>query len=64
MTPLTRAKLLLAATALGIWAVGVRMGDERLQWAGMAVLAVAFLLRLVKDRHVDPKRGPKDRDSS
>ena len=49
MTPLTRIKLLVAVAGVCVWAVGVQMGEERLKWAGIALLAVAFLLRLFKE---------------
>lgn len=61
MTPLTRIKLLVAAAGVSAWGMGVRLGDDRLRWGGIALLAVAFLLRLVKDRHARGK-GTGDRD--
>ncbi|MHB1222439.1 MAG: hypothetical protein ACYC2G_00115 [Gemmatimonadaceae bacterium] len=59
MTPLTRIKLLVAAAGVSMWAMGVRLGDDRLRWGGIALLAVAFLLRLLKDRH-GRKKGSGD----
>lgn len=59
MTPLTRIKLLVAAAGVSVWGIGVRQGDDRLRWAGIALLAVAFLLRLVRDRH-SRKKGAGD----
>lgn len=54
MTPLTRMKLVVAATGVCVWGVGVRLGEERLKWAGIALLAIAFLLRLFKERPTHP----------
>jgi len=63
MTRLTRVKLIVAAAGVSIWAVGVRVGDERLKWAGIAILVAAFLLRLLNDRpgaSSDDASGPDD----
>lgn len=54
MTPLTRMKLVVAATGVCVWGVGVRLGEERLKWAGIALLAIAFLLRLLKEHPTHP----------
>lgn len=50
MSRLTRLKLVLAAVGVGIWAVGARLGDDRITWAGLALLAGAFLLRFLNPR--------------
>ena len=50
MTNLTRAKLLVGGLGIAVWGVGVRMGEERLKWAGIALLGVAFLLRFLSPR--------------
>ncbi len=66
MTPLTRIKLATAAAGVVVWAVGVRIGEERLKWAGIAILAVAFLLRLLNNRHgagFDDGSGSDDGES-
>ena len=52
MSRLPRLKIVVAAVALGAWAVGARLQDDRLTWAGIALLAGAFLLRFL---------NPKDR---
>ena len=52
MTRLSFAKLAVGAVALVIWAIGARTDDPRLRWAGIALLAGAFLLRFF-----DPKPG-------
>lgn len=50
MSRLTRLKLVVAVVGLGVWVVGLRMGEDRLRWAGIALLAGAFLLRLLSPR--------------
>ncbi len=44
----TRLKLALAIVGLALFAVGVRLENERLRWAAIVVVAIAFLLRFVK----------------
>ena len=61
MTQLTRVKLLVAGAGLSVWGIGVRYGDDRFRWAGVALLAIAFLLRLLRRRPADdPAAGPPD----
>jgi hypothetical protein len=50
MTPLTMVKLAAAAAAFVLWGIGVRTGDSRFTWAGIALLAVAFLFRFLNRR--------------
>lgn len=50
MTNYTRLKLVVGALGVSIWAYGVRTADDRLRWAGIALLAVAFLMRFVERR--------------
>ena len=50
MTNLTRLKLLVGGAGIAIWGWGVRMGDDRYKWVGVALLAGAFLLRFVNRR--------------
>lgn len=65
MTPLTRIKLATAAAGVVVWAVGVRIGEERLKWAGIAILAFAFLLRLLNDKPgADSDDAPESDDAS
>ncbi len=54
MTPITTAQLALAAIGIVVWGWGTRVGDPRIGWAGIVLLAVASLLRFVKPR---PPRG-------
>ena len=56
MTPLTRVKLLVGGTGVAIWAWGVRTADDRLRWAGIALLAIAFAMRLLNRRLGEPSR--------
>ena len=48
MTPLTAAQLSLAAIGVIVWGWGTRVGDARVSWVGIAMLAVASLLRFAK----------------
>lgn len=48
MAPLTSAQLALAVIGVVVWGYGTRAGDSRVGWAGIALLAVASLLRFVK----------------
>jgi len=50
MTRITAAQLVLAAVGIVVWGWGTRVGDPRFGWAGIALLAVASLLRFVKGR--------------
>jgi hypothetical protein len=54
MTRLTLAKLVVGGIALAVWAVGVRLGDERLKWGGIALLGAAFLLRFLNPKAPGP----------
>ena len=50
MTRLARLKLVVAAVGVGVWAVGARLGHDRLTWAGLGLLVGAFLLRFLSPR--------------
>jgi hypothetical protein len=54
MTPLTTAKLILAAAGLMIWGIGMRSGPEILAWIGIALLTSAVLLRFVGRKKPEP----------
>jgi hypothetical protein len=47
MTRLTSVKLILAASGLVIWGIGINRGPEPLKWIGIALLVAAVLLRFV-----------------
>jgi len=57
VTKLTRIKLLVAAAGVSVWGLGVRLGDDRLRWVGIVLLAAAVLLRLVRDKEIRPADG-------
>ena len=50
MSPITTAQLALAAIGIVVWGYGTRIGDARVGWVGIAMLAAASLLRFVKRR--------------
>ena len=54
MTPVTTAQLALAVIGVVVWGYGTRIGDSRVGWVGIALLAVASLLRIVKRRQRPP----------
>ena len=47
---LNRAKLVLAGIGVLVWAHGARIEDAGVRWAGIALLAIAFLLRFLRRR--------------
>ena len=55
MTPLTTAQLALAVIGLVVWGYGTRLEDPRVGWVGIALLAVASLLRFAKRRERPPE---------
>ena len=54
MTRVNVIKLVLLLVGLFIFAYGVRTGFPEVRWAGIAIVALAFFLRLL------PKDGPPD----
>ncbi|MGH7717398.1 MAG: hypothetical protein ACREON_00950 [Gemmatimonadaceae bacterium] len=46
------ARLLIAVVGIAIWGYGTRVGDPRLQWGGIAVVAVAVIMKLFGKRPV------------
>jgi len=53
MTPLTAAKLILAASGLIVWGFGIRAGQAVLQYVGVGLLVTAVLLRFIRKRDVE-----------
>ena len=53
MTPLTAVKLALAATGVVLFGYGVRVDSTPVRWVGVALVAVAALLRFARS-------GPRD----
>ena len=50
MSPLTAVKLALAAAGIVVFGLGVRVNSVPVRWAGVALVAVAALLRFVRPR--------------
>jgi len=50
VTKLTSIKITLAIVGIALFGAGMRLGDQRLRFAGLACVAVAALLRFWKDR--------------
>jgi len=50
MTNRTIIKFTLALVGIVLFGASIRLGDDRLRWAGIAFVAVAALLRFWKDR--------------
>lgn len=48
MPTLTSIKLSLAAAGIILFGIGIKTGDDRLRWFGIAFVAVAWLLRFLK----------------
>ncbi|MEP6690976.1 MAG: hypothetical protein ABJD07_07455 [Gemmatimonadaceae bacterium] len=48
MNQLDVLKALLAVAGIGIWGYGLRIDSRRLQGAGLALVVVAFALRLLR----------------
>lgn len=46
----TPMKLALAGSGVILFGVGIRSGSTRLRWLGLCLVAVAWLMRFVKDR--------------
>jgi len=53
VTPLTAAKLILAASGLIVWGLGIRTGQSELQYVGIGLLVTAVLLRFIRKRDID-----------
>ena len=50
MTPLTRTKILLVAGGVALFAVGARLDLANVRWAGIVVVAIAWLTRFYRPR--------------
>jgi hypothetical protein len=50
MTPLTTAKLALAASGVILFGIGIRLENATLRWTGTGLVAAALILRFVKNR--------------
>lgn len=56
-SPLSMLKLALAAAGVALFGAGIRFDEPRLRWAGLALVAVAWLLRFSGPR--SSRRGPR-----
>jgi len=50
MTSITKVKMAFAGAGIALYAVGIRLDDARWRYAGIAGIAIAFLMRFVKPR--------------
>lgn len=50
MTTITKVKLGFVAVGLVLFAVGIRQDDARSRYAGIACVAIAWVLRFVRPR--------------
>jgi hypothetical protein len=50
MKPVVIAKLALAGAGILVWGLGARFDNAMLRWTGIGLLALAVLLRFVKDK--------------
>lgn len=57
MTPVSVAKLVLAAAGLAVFFLGVRIGVGAVRWTGIALVAAAWLLRFASRRSPDDGGG-------
>ena len=53
MTHLTAAKLILAASGVIVWGVGIRTDEPVLQYVGIGLMVAAFLLRFLRRPNLD-----------
>ncbi|MGQ0641479.1 MAG: hypothetical protein ACT4P6_12065 [Gemmatimonadaceae bacterium] len=50
MTTITKVKMGFVAAGLALFALGMRMDDARWRYAGIACIAIAWLMRFVRPR--------------
>lgn len=48
--PVQTAKVILALVGVGLFLLGTNMASAWLRWVGIAVVAIAFLLRFYQPR--------------
>ncbi len=58
MKPIVIAKYVTAGAGILVFGAGMRTESEPLRWTGVAIVAVAWLLRFVKDEQ--PPAPPSD----
>ena len=49
MKPVAIAKLALAASGIIVFGIGMRLENSSVRWTGIGLVAVAWLLRFVKE---------------
>lgn len=49
MTSRTSIKIALALAGIALFGVGIRLGAEPYRWAGIALVAIAWLMRFWKE---------------
>ena len=54
MNGLTAARLVIVAVGIAIWGYGLQSDNATLRIVGMALLAVALVLRFVRRKRRDP----------
>ena len=59
MTRLLLARTVLTVLGVVVWGYGYRVNDARVRLAGIAILAVSLLLRLVPTRWFGEKPDPE-----
>lgn len=57
---LTAAKLVVALVGIAVFGTGIRMEEPTWRWIGIALVAVAWLLRLAGRRDRVPRQFPED----
>jgi hypothetical protein len=54
MTTITKVKMVFVGLGLAAFAVGIRLDDARWRYAGIACIAIAWVMRFVKARVQPP----------
>lgn len=55
MTTITKVKMVFVGIGLALFAVGIRWDDARFRYAGIACVAIAWVLRFARTR--EPTRN-------
>lgn len=63
MMPVHQAKIVLALVGLLVFFTGAKLGFGWLRWAGIALVAAAWLLRFYKGRAAAPSPSTPSEDS-
>lgn len=57
---LTAAKLVTALVGIGLFGTGIRWDEPALRWAGIAMVALAWMLRFARRRTPDGSQLPDE----